>query len=117
MCFCSFSLTEWGDPGQFAAAALVPRFHLTLATWLGASLALMLKGGLAITLGLPIRDRLAVRTLRILSSVSLLHFGNAGGGHPWARMCSSESLEVLLWEVSPDQYWKRACSKGRCFRK
>src|ERR1035438_10086303 len=30
--FCSFFLTEWGDPGQIAAAALVLRFHLTLAT-------------------------------------------------------------------------------------
>ncbi len=75
VCFCSFFLTEWGDPGQIAAAALVLRFHLTLAPWLGATLALMLKGGFAITLGLQIRDRLPVRTLRILSSVSCCILG------------------------------------------
>ena len=75
VCFCSFFLTEWGDPGQIAAAGLVLRFHLTLATWLGATLALMLKGGFAITLGLQIRDRLPVRTLRILSSVSCCVLG------------------------------------------
>ena len=73
--FCSFFLTEWGDPGQIAAAALVLRFHLTLATWLGATLALMLKGAFAIILGLQIRDRLPVRTLRILSSVSCCILG------------------------------------------
>jgi len=75
VCFFSFFLTEWGDPGQIAAAALVLRFHLTLATWLGATLALMLKGGFALTLGLHIRDRLPLRTLRTLSSVSCCILG------------------------------------------
>jgi putative Ca2+/H+ antiporter (TMEM165/GDT1 family) len=75
VCCCSFFLTEWGDPGQIAAAALVLRFHLTLATWLGATLALMLKGAFAIIVGLQIRDRLPVRTLRILSSVSCCVLG------------------------------------------
>ena len=75
VCFCSFFLTEWGDPGQIAAAALVLRFHLTLAAWVGATLALMLKGGFAIILGLHIRDHLPIRTLRILSSVSCCILG------------------------------------------
>jgi putative Ca2+/H+ antiporter (TMEM165/GDT1 family) len=75
VCFCSFFLTEWGDPGQIAAAALVLRFRLTLATWLGATLALMLKGAFAITVGLQVRERLPVRTLRILSSVSCCILG------------------------------------------
>jgi putative Ca2+/H+ antiporter (TMEM165/GDT1 family) len=75
VCFCSFFLTEWGDPGQIAAAALVLKFHLTLATWLGAELALMLKGAVVIVVGLQIRDRLPLRTLRILSSVSCCILG------------------------------------------
>jgi putative Ca2+/H+ antiporter (TMEM165/GDT1 family) len=75
VCFCSFFLTEWGDPGQIAAAALVLRFHLALAAWLGATLALMLKGGVAIAVGLQIRDRLPLRTLRVLSSASCCILG------------------------------------------
>src|SRR4051812_13642009 len=42
--FSAFFLTEWGDPGQIAAAALALKFNLPLATWLGATLGLMLKG-------------------------------------------------------------------------
>jgi putative Ca2+/H+ antiporter (TMEM165/GDT1 family) len=75
VCFCSFFLTEWGDSGQIAAAALVLKFHLTLASWLGATLALMLKGGVAIAIGLQIRDRLPLRTLRVLSSASCCILG------------------------------------------
>jgi putative Ca2+/H+ antiporter (TMEM165/GDT1 family) len=75
VCFCSFFLTEWGDPGQIAAAALVLRFHLTFAAWLGATLALMLKGGVAIVVGLQIRDRLPLGTLRVVSSASCCILG------------------------------------------
>jgi putative Ca2+/H+ antiporter (TMEM165/GDT1 family) len=70
VCFCSFFLTEWGDSGQIATAALVLKSHLLLATWLGATLGIMFKGAAALTLGLQIRNRLPVSALRVLSSVS-----------------------------------------------
>jgi putative Ca2+/H+ antiporter (TMEM165/GDT1 family) len=73
--FGAFFLTEWGDPGQIAAAALVLKFHMSVATWLGATLGLMLKGAAAIVLGLQIRHRLPLRTLRILSSASCCFLG------------------------------------------
>ena len=75
VCFGSFFFAEWGDPGQIAAAALVLKSHLLLATWLGATLALMVKGAVALTLGLQIRQRLPQKTLRILSSGSCCILG------------------------------------------
>jgi putative Ca2+/H+ antiporter (TMEM165/GDT1 family) len=75
VCFSSFFFTEWGDPGQIAAAALVLKTHLLLATWLGATLALMIKGAAALTLGLQFRNHLPQRTLRILASGSCCVLG------------------------------------------
>ena len=75
ICFCSFFLTEWGDPGQIATAALALKSRLLLASWLGATLAIMLKGAAALTLGLQIRNRLPLSTLRILSSLSCCALG------------------------------------------
>jgi putative Ca2+/H+ antiporter (TMEM165/GDT1 family) len=75
ICFCSFFLTEWGDPGQIAAAALVLKSQLLLASWLGATVAIMVKGAVALTLGLQIRNRLPLSTLRILSSLSCCVLG------------------------------------------
>jgi putative Ca2+/H+ antiporter (TMEM165/GDT1 family) len=70
VCFASFFFTEWGDPGQIAAAALVLKSHMLLATWMGATLALMIKGALALTLGVQIRNRIPQRALRIVASGS-----------------------------------------------
>lgn len=75
--FGAFFLAEWGDPGQIAAAALVLKFHMTVATWIGATLGLMLKGAAALALGVQIRDRLPLRTLRILASASCCVLGFA----------------------------------------
>jgi putative Ca2+/H+ antiporter (TMEM165/GDT1 family) len=75
VCFTSFFLSEWGDPGQIAAAALVLKSHLPVAIWLGATLALMLKGAAALALGLQIRNRLPQRTLRVLASASCCILG------------------------------------------
>lgn len=75
VCFTSFFFTEWGDPGQIAAAALVLKSHMLLATWIGATLALMVKGAAALTLGVHIRNRLPQRTLRILASGSCCVLG------------------------------------------
>ena len=73
--FGAFFLSEWGDPGQIAAAALVLKFKMPVATWLGATLGLMLKGAVAIFLGLQIRQYLPLRTLRILASISCCFLG------------------------------------------
>ena len=75
VCFGSFFFTEWGDPGQIAAAALVLNTHLVMATWIGATMALMLKGAAVLTLGVQIRHRLPHRALRIAASGSCCVLG------------------------------------------
>jgi putative Ca2+/H+ antiporter (TMEM165/GDT1 family) len=75
VCFTSFFFTEWGDPGQIAAAALVLKSHMLLATWIGATVALMSKGTLALSLGVQIRNRLPQKTLRIVASGSCCVLG------------------------------------------
>jgi len=75
VCFGSFFFTEWGDPGQIAAAALVLNSHLVLATWIGATMALMIKAAVVLTLGMQIRHRLPHRALRILASGSCCVLG------------------------------------------
>jgi putative Ca2+/H+ antiporter (TMEM165/GDT1 family) len=73
--FTSVFFTEWGDPGQIAAAAFTVQSQLPLAAWLGGTLALMTKGGLAMTLGASLRDRLPEAWLRRFASVSCGTFG------------------------------------------
>jgi putative Ca2+/H+ antiporter (TMEM165/GDT1 family) len=75
VCCTSFFFTEWGDPGQIAAAALVLKSHMLLATWIGATLALMSKGAAALTLGVQLRNRLSQRMLRIVASGSCCALG------------------------------------------
>jgi putative Ca2+/H+ antiporter (TMEM165/GDT1 family) len=74
-CFASFFLTEWGDPGQISAAALVLKSHLLTATWLGGTLAMTIKGVVAMTIGIHLRDRLPRRTLRLVASASCCVLG------------------------------------------
>lgn len=64
MAFAAIFFTEWGDPGQVAAAALAARFQMPWVVWTGATLALCTKGILAITLGLGLRRWLPARPLR-----------------------------------------------------
>ncbi len=75
VCFASLFFTEWGDPGQIAAAALTVKSHSWLATWLGGTLAMVTKGGLAMIFGLKLRDRLPQRVLRPLASGSCFALG------------------------------------------
>jgi len=70
ICFVSVFFSEWGDPGQIAAAAMAANAHSWVAPWLGGMLAMMTKGALAITLGLRLRDWLPQRKLRTLASAS-----------------------------------------------
>src|SRR5215470_2257971 len=74
-CFASFFLTEWGDPGQISAAALVLKSHMMLGTWLGGTLAIITKGSAVMLIGLQIRNRLPQRTLRLLASASCCILG------------------------------------------
>jgi putative Ca2+/H+ antiporter (TMEM165/GDT1 family) len=62
--FAAIFLTEWGDPGQIATAALAAQFHAPALVWLGGTLALITKGALSITLGLGLRRWLPVHLLR-----------------------------------------------------
>lgn len=73
--FASIFLTEWGDPSQIAVAALTVKFHSSLATWLGGTLAMTAKGGLAIMLGIRLSDRLPQRMLRTLATASCCILG------------------------------------------
>lgn len=73
--FGSLFFAEWGDPGQISAAALTLKSHSLLAVWLGGTLAMVSKGGLAMLLGVKLRDRLPHRTLRTLASASCCVLG------------------------------------------
>ena len=75
VCFASLFFTEWGDPGQIALAALTMKSHCPLESWLGGTLAMATKGGLAITLGVKLRDRLPLRMLRTVASASCCILG------------------------------------------
>jgi putative Ca2+/H+ antiporter (TMEM165/GDT1 family) len=74
-CFLALFLTEWGDPSQIAVAALSVKFHDFLAPWLGGTLAMAMKGALAIFIGLKLRDRLPQKSLRIIATASFLLLG------------------------------------------
>jgi putative Ca2+/H+ antiporter (TMEM165/GDT1 family) len=73
--FASLFLTEWGDPSQIAVAALAVKSHSLLGPWLGGTLAMAAKGGLAIVVGIKLRDRLPQSTLRALATASFCVLG------------------------------------------
>ncbi len=75
VCIACLFLTEWGDPSQIAVAALTVKSHLMLGPWLGGTLAMMAKGGLAMTVGIKLRDRLPQTTLRTLATASFCILG------------------------------------------
>ena len=78
--FTSIFCTEWGDPGQLATATLAARSHAPVVVWTGATLALVTKGILAITLGMGLRRyvprvqlrRGAIALCVLLSGLSLV---------------------------------------------
>jgi putative Ca2+/H+ antiporter (TMEM165/GDT1 family) len=85
VCFSSFFFAEWADPGQIAAAALVLKSHLVLATWLGATVALIVKGVIALSVGLQIRDRIPIKILRLVSFGSCCALGILAFGESFMR--------------------------------
>jgi len=70
-----FFLSELADPGQIAAAALALKSHVLWGTWVGATAAMLVKGGIALTLGLQLRDRLPQRALQLMASASCCVLG------------------------------------------
>jgi putative Ca2+/H+ antiporter (TMEM165/GDT1 family) len=62
--FAAIFFSEWADVGQIAAATLAARYHAPFIVWSGATLALMTKGVLALTLGASLSRRLPRNVLR-----------------------------------------------------
>lgn len=73
--FTSLLLIEWGDVGQITAATLAVHYQSPLTVWLGASLALMTKGILAIMLGLSLRRYVPRNVLRVAAVASCVVMG------------------------------------------
>jgi putative Ca2+/H+ antiporter (TMEM165/GDT1 family) len=62
--FAAIFFTEWGDMGQITAGALAAQTGQPAWVWLGATLAMMTKGVLAMTVGMGIRKRVPFPVLR-----------------------------------------------------
>jgi putative Ca2+/H+ antiporter (TMEM165/GDT1 family) len=63
----SFSVvffSEWGDIGQIAAATLEARFQAPLVVWMGATLAMVTKAILGMTIGVALRNLISQEVLR-----------------------------------------------------
>jgi Ca2+/H+ antiporter, TMEM165/GDT1 family len=63
--FAAIFFSEWGDIGQLSTAALSAQYRMPLLIWMGATAALMTKGMLAITLGIPLRRYVPTRVLKV----------------------------------------------------
>jgi putative Ca2+/H+ antiporter (TMEM165/GDT1 family) len=75
VCFAALFLTEWGDPSQVAVAALSVKSHSLVAPWLGGTLAMATKGGLAMTVGVKLRERVSQKVLRTVATASFVVLG------------------------------------------
>jgi putative Ca2+/H+ antiporter (TMEM165/GDT1 family) len=77
--FASVVLSEWGDAGQFTAAAMAARFGAPTVVWLAAVGAVVVKGALAASVGGSVRRWLCARfspvTLRYGGAMMLLVIG------------------------------------------
>ena len=71
--FGAVFFSEWGDIGQITAATLSAQYHAPLLVWLGATLAMICKTALAMTLGEGLRRLVPLDVLRYCG-VSLLLF-------------------------------------------
>ena len=73
--FGTIFFTEWGDPGQLAAASLVARYDAPFIIWLGASVAILAKAILGITLGAGVRYYVPEHKLRYVCAVIFAMLG------------------------------------------
>jgi putative Ca2+/H+ antiporter (TMEM165/GDT1 family) len=62
--FAAIFFSEWADAGQISAAMLAARHQAPVAIWFAATLALVAKGVLALSLGIGLRRYLPRRVLR-----------------------------------------------------
>lgn len=65
--FAAILFSEWADTGQIMAATLSARYRLPFIVWLGATLALVTKGLLALALGRGLRECVPLHVLRPVS--------------------------------------------------
>jgi putative Ca2+/H+ antiporter (TMEM165/GDT1 family) len=65
--FAAILFSEWADIGQIMAATLTARYGFPLIVWLGATLALITKGLLALALGRGLRKCVPLQVLRPVS--------------------------------------------------
>ena len=73
--FSAIFFSEWGDPGQIAAAALAAGSNAPGLVWVGGTLALCTKGALAMTLGVSLRKHVPDRLARTIASSSCFVLG------------------------------------------
>jgi putative Ca2+/H+ antiporter (TMEM165/GDT1 family) len=59
--FVAIFLSEWGDPGQLAAATMAAQYRTPFIVWLGAVCAMVTKGVLAASVGAAVRNRIRDR--------------------------------------------------------
>jgi putative Ca2+/H+ antiporter (TMEM165/GDT1 family) len=65
LAFSAVFFTEWGDPGQLAAAALAAHYGTRWIVWCAATAALFTKGLLAVTLGRGLRRHFPQAAMRL----------------------------------------------------
>jgi putative Ca2+/H+ antiporter (TMEM165/GDT1 family) len=73
--FAAILFSEWGDVGQLMAATLTARYRMPLLVWVGATLALVTKGLLALALGRGLRKRIPLQMLRPVSATLCVLMG------------------------------------------
>lgn len=66
--FAAILFSEWADIGQIMAATLTARYQAPLVVWIGATLALITKGLLALAIGRSLRQRIPLKILRPVSA-------------------------------------------------
>lgn len=81
--FAAVFFSEWGDSGQVVAAALAARYRAPVIVWLGATLALVTKGVLAMTLGVGLRKHVPQKILRPVTISLCLFMGVASALQLW----------------------------------
>lgn len=73
--FAAVLFSEWGDIGQIMAATLTARYQAPFVVFLGATLALVTKGVLALLIGFSLRRRVPISILRPVSAILCLIMG------------------------------------------
>ncbi|MEP6569461.1 MAG: TMEM165/GDT1 family protein [Acidobacteriota bacterium] len=83
--FAAILFSEWGDVGQIMAATLTARYRTPLLVWIGATLALVTKGTLALVLGRSLRKHIPLQILRPISASLCLLMGVVSAIEPMLK--------------------------------